>query len=292
MAVPVIESVSNAAYVEDTASLVITKPTGLAVGNLMVAIINNNSDDGFGVGSITPPAGWTTITSNVNSLVRLGAYSKIADASDVSASDFTFTNSDTTQSATVGSIFRISTEPSVTNFLAGTDNNQDVTVSISVNQSTNFADTLFIMALVGYSNASSSASLTDYIINGTNPTWAEQRDTILNADRDHSIAIATASISDVRTITSYGATASKTAHDYSGLLLLIHEQVDAQGTNATFAVSPLLNTQNGVVGGQGTNALLAVSPTFPTQNGKSVNQTQWNNQAKPTVSVVHNLNKP
>lgn len=59
----------------------ISKPTGLAEGDLMVAVIasgRNNAD-------LSSPAGWDEITVS-NSTYPLSVFSKLAEASDVAAS--------------------------------------------------------------------------------------------------------------------------------------------------------------------------------------------------------------
>lgn len=66
-------------------NITVTKPTSLASGDLMVGGVTN-----AGLGGVGLPAGWTTIAnfSGYNSTI-VGW--KIADASDVAASNFTFT---------------------------------------------------------------------------------------------------------------------------------------------------------------------------------------------------------
>lgn len=276
MAVPTIDSITNASYVSNTASLVITKPTGLEVGETMVAIIANNSDDGSVVGTITPPAGWTTVVSyNPGSLMRLGAYYKVADSGDVAASNFTFTNSDTSESATVGSILRLSDAPLVTGYVQGYDTDKDISVSFGVSESTDFADCLLIMALNAKKDSAGDCTLSTYTINGTNPTWTEQRDTKLNADSNHSFAVATANISDVRTITSFGATASATDFDHVGLLLFVHETLSQTASNVALEVVPALFTPTISNTNTVTNATLETLPNIPTQSADLLTPTTW-----------------
>ena len=70
-------------------SVTITKPTGLAVGDLMIACISKDDDPG-----ITPPSGWTELrhygtTTGIDQRTWLGY--KIATSADVSASTFAWT---------------------------------------------------------------------------------------------------------------------------------------------------------------------------------------------------------
>lgn len=83
-------------------SMVVTKPTGLAVGDLMLA---------FGgcvtTRTISPPGTWTEQANDTDGTKRVYVWTKVADAADVAASNFTFTASATFSSAIV-SIHRIS----------------------------------------------------------------------------------------------------------------------------------------------------------------------------------------
>lgn len=75
----------------NTGSLTITKPVGLAVDHLMLAFFSVN------VQTITPPSGWTQYDSDqpgTNAFTGQVFY-KVADASDVAASNFNFTVSST-----------------------------------------------------------------------------------------------------------------------------------------------------------------------------------------------------
>jgi len=71
-------------------TLTITKPTGLAVGNMLVASIF-----GRGGGDVSTPSGWTSlITVNTDyDAARARCFIKIADSTDVAASNFSFSNS-------------------------------------------------------------------------------------------------------------------------------------------------------------------------------------------------------
>lgn len=66
-------------------TIAITKPTSLAVGDVMVAAL-------MGAGtSPTAPSGWTLLgTGSQGGTEHFRAYAKIADAGDVAASDFTW----------------------------------------------------------------------------------------------------------------------------------------------------------------------------------------------------------
>ena len=75
-------------------SIAVTKPTSTSQGNLLVAEVTWDSDSG--PGTITPPAGWTTLNqakytyASGNSAVTVGVYYKIATLSDNSVTSYTW----------------------------------------------------------------------------------------------------------------------------------------------------------------------------------------------------------
>lgn len=82
--------------------LVVTKPVGLAAGDLMVAVAGCGDNR-----TIAPPAGWTTVEDSTDGLYRFAVFTRIATAGDVAASNFTFTVNGTFSAASIG-LLRIS----------------------------------------------------------------------------------------------------------------------------------------------------------------------------------------
>lgn len=74
-----------------TTTSTVTKPTGLAVGDLMLAMGNANK-----IGITGFPSGFTLLDNQdaVTNLYRNFVYYKIADATDVAATNFVWTNGD------------------------------------------------------------------------------------------------------------------------------------------------------------------------------------------------------
>lgn len=74
----------------------VTKPTGLAVDDVMIAYTASN------LNGMTAPAGWTQILSrdsNQGNLFRVRVFYKVATSSDVAASSFVFNDSDSSSPA-------------------------------------------------------------------------------------------------------------------------------------------------------------------------------------------------
>lgn len=75
-------------------SMVLTKPTGLTVGDVMLAAILQTSNSANTWASISPPASWTSVqdvNAGAGRYNRLLVFSKVANSADVAASNFTFT---------------------------------------------------------------------------------------------------------------------------------------------------------------------------------------------------------
>lgn len=91
----VLESTSATA-IASGASVVITKPTGLTVGDLMLAFITSPARSGPPSANGIACSGWTFIvnqdySASATTIYYAVAY-KVADSSDVAASNFTFTH--------------------------------------------------------------------------------------------------------------------------------------------------------------------------------------------------------
>ena len=105
---PIIES-STGFHVDGLTTLVMTKPAGLAVGDLLLAYVVFTQS---ATGSPTLPSGWATASGGStawDATTFAGTYVawKIADSGDVAASDFTFTSSGGSPYSTSGIIRRI-----------------------------------------------------------------------------------------------------------------------------------------------------------------------------------------
>lgn len=180
----VVESKTDPIYTTNN-TVVVTKPTGLSVGDLMLAqwII------GYG-NTRNVPTGWTEVfTSRVDNFEQTFLY-KIADSSDVNASDFSFTKNQISGAASqsVG-ILRISgfsySQPISVYDFEDTKNNSNPTYStISI---TPFADSMLIIGIVGDTSVSVTS---DYAIATDNPTWTEAWDVVDNTGTERSIALA------------------------------------------------------------------------------------------------------
>lgn len=90
-----IRSSASSSIVGTGTTVTVNKPTGLAVGDVMIATVFMNSAAG-GSG----PSGWDTLASN--DFVSNSVWGKVADASDVAASNFTWTSNNSGNAKVAG----------------------------------------------------------------------------------------------------------------------------------------------------------------------------------------------
>lgn len=164
------------------ASMTISKPTGLVVGDLMVAHLvllgNYTTTATFGV-----PAGWAdsgvggivaqSSTSNQGSYERV--LYKIADSSDVAASNFTFTPSTTVVCA--GGLYRIDgynlSQP--IDVVAGAGISDGSGIGTPTTITPTYANSLLMM-FFSATGMTSSPSVSGYTIPTDDPIWSEAYD--------------------------------------------------------------------------------------------------------------------
>lgn len=156
-----------------SSSVTITKPTSLAVGDLMVAQIAATASSTPG---ITTLSGWTLVRSDASSDGTSGTVSslfwKVATSGDVAATNFTFVTSGT---GSCGSISRF-TEANTT---APTDqsngNNATGVTALSTSGITPTKNTgTFLIFTTSSDNKSPTVS--GYAIATGNPSWSEAYD--------------------------------------------------------------------------------------------------------------------
>lgn len=168
----VIES-NNTASSSASDTVTITKPTGLAVDDLMVAVIY--AHDTSGTPGLNTPSGWSLAGGEADALtggdiIEFAIFYKLADSGDVVASNFSFT-ADSTMDYMDGVILRVSgirTDADSLNgyseqTLTATDN-PTYTVSLTPDPEN---DLYVVVCMSG----KSPYTATDLDITGTDPTW-------------------------------------------------------------------------------------------------------------------------
>lgn len=163
-------------------STVITKPTGTAVGDLLIAFILSE----IGVNQNSVPSGWSVLrTSETN--VRLVSYYKIATSTEVAASNFTWGVS---SSAVVGGgILRIDGFPAGDPFWAdnGGAVSNSATPSVAAGVTPSIANSLLIQA---WGCTQGTGTLSTYAVATSDPTWTEAFESTTADGADYTIGVA------------------------------------------------------------------------------------------------------
>lgn len=172
----VVQSTSNSTWASAN-SIVITKPTGLVVGDLLVAILSYKTN----TTTVTPPAGWTLIRDSDYQGIVMSTYYKVANSSDVAATNFTFGLSATVNS--VGALLRIDGYPAGMIVETSSEDSTENSVT-TVTFETEISVTPYITgSLLVFATATSQITTngSGYAIVTSNPTWTEFVDTSAGA---------------------------------------------------------------------------------------------------------------
>lgn len=261
---------------DNTGSVVVDKPVGLAVGDLMLAGIFVDKDAGS-LASINTPSGWTAVhLLDVGSgFSALGVYSKTADSADVAASNFTFTGSGTTASMSmVGHILRISDWGAT----AGLTYLNDAVVP-GVTPSPAVASSLYVV-FAGCIDGSAIVDITGVSIANSNPSWTVRGASGVNgSNQDTRFEVFTATRVETTATGDFTVTYASAPSVGKGTVALILT------TPISGSVSPgdtdinayaLTGVQSAVLNAIVDEATLRES-----------NPTQWTNETKPTTTWVN-----
>lgn len=274
----VVESTSSTTETS-TSALVITKPSGLAVSDVLVAVIFERGSGG------TPAskAGWdslTTVVANSSSGIRLRILAKIADSSDVLETDFSFASSDGASRSMSGVLIRGSgIANDLTQFSVDDAGqvNSEFTFSGTISVTPPTTNSLLVFVAV----SSQGTNLSGYSVSGTNPTWTERFETGTRR------AVATAVIPSDSEITSISydiSGASNNLADHTGVLLSLGERVDTTGENNLVEATAVSTTQTGTADTIGTTDFTEATAVATEQTGRGEARTQWTNEADTTTT--------
>lgn len=261
----IVESVSTAAMADST-SISIDKPTGLAVGDLMIAVVAGND----GGSTISIPTGWTSLLNNNTTTNGFGWYRaayKVADSSDVAASNFTFTNGDG------GVIYRLTgyATPSLITTGTGTPNSPD---------------NHLILFNIAADNGGRTVTFSGYsVTGGTSVTFTERYDDANTTGIRVSLGVADGQYASGSAITAFSATVSGGVDDDNDFLIIVPALVNATGTTALLEPTTTLFSEASVeVGGTGTYTLLEPATTFFTETSRGTQPTVWTNESEDSTT--------
>lgn len=246
----------------------ITKPTGLTVGDLLLAIV---ADDQYDYDALAAPAGWTTLgrytSGDADKRVEVLVCYIVATSTETAASSFTFTN------ASGGILYRISgAVPSLMSEGVG-----------SVYGSQN----LVIAVGASGDNDSDYATFSGYSVSGgDSPTMTERFDSYNTAGFRESLGVADGIYNSSSDITSYNVTITEVGGSDSLMTLLIKIPAiqNATASNALLQTSPV--TFATLTGSTQTvsNLLHEATPEIETQSVQYAQTTAWSAESKPSTT--------
>ena len=294
----------------DADNLTLTKASGVQVGDLLIIIASGYSSSSITCSGFTEaiPVPLVIGGDTNERQCYLTLLYRIADASDVSASNYTIakSGSDSLGNACMlrvtgwisgNPVFTSSQGTGSTYAIGYTIGNGSLSLPRPVSQ-------LLIQAYtLNYTDSGGNSNLSAYTITSSdsNPTWTEiiDADSVVNSASDSAenhLAVAYAITSNTSTITAFEATIGGSVTGNIGgayFLVVIAEPQNVTADVSHLAVTPTIES---VTASQVNVALdvshLAITPTIegiPTRDNSS---TQWTNQTKPANSVINNQNKP
>lgn len=220
-----VQSSSSVAF-SSADPIVIPKPTGLAVGDLMYAFVFVNTSGGTNQ-NVANPAGWSG--GQIAGRTNTAPYSKtfefyrIADSADVAASNFSFPASGQAVTLGAGGMLRITGFNSAS--IVGSESvggAVDQGASLSFTGPTPANPNSLLIFIVAGGQEAAAVTTTAYAISTSNPTWTEAFD--LNDAGTVSLAVAYAVRPEVTatgtaTATLTGAAAG-TTDTHGGLICI------------------------------------------------------------------------
>lgn len=168
------------------ADCTISKPSSLAVGDLMFAhcVWYNYT----GVTTITLPSGWTQaeFTSQGAAGPAMVTAYKLATSSDVAATNFTFSANGSGTRVNLGNIFTIRGAKESNPGYAKNEASSAGTASLTISSITpTVASSLLLFFTAGGRSASPAMTFTSHACATSNPTWTELYDTGANSGSDY-----------------------------------------------------------------------------------------------------------
>lgn len=289
MAIVVESTATNS--VSSASSITVTKPTGVAVGDLLI-FVGTLSDAGGE--TISTESGWTLLNSyQTLTTTNINVQYKVADSGDVSASNYTFDATGTCDFL-VASIMRVSGY--ATNDLFGSVENvseaaaSSTTISLATNRTPPEDGALFIIAFV-VDGGDPASSISAYTASDGNISWTELHDDSANIGSTDPVCAAAYGIQPTATnVTSFGGTIADTKQDHAGWLVFLRPEVNDSVTlgtvNLNLSTQPLSLTgdANVTLGTITLNASQqAITPATP--------DPDWTNKDKSANSTFTNKNK-
>lgn len=263
----------------------ISKPTGLAEGDLMVALIGAVS------GVPSTPSGWTKATGQSNSPIETAIYYKIATSGDAAASNFTFTSS---AGVLGGALLRVTGNPDTSGeaFDVAGSAKRDALIasqpSFSISLSPDRDGSLIVaIGMTDSNGAPSSPYISGYTIDAGDPTWTEYFDAF-TSEQTSICGVAAGVQSTATAFTSFQYTLDDGggggASEHAASVAVFTPQIDATGTFTPVSKSAAFPAPTGGADTLATHSHLSVTPTKNAPTGSATSPTQWTNETEASTT--------
>ncbi len=223
---------SSGAIGQTTTTTTITKPSGVAVGDLLVTgLYCYGTTDNR---SITTLSGWTALTSQASTQMQIAIYTRTADSTDVSASNYTWTCSGSAHFG--GFMVRLSSWGLLSGFASGANSATSGSNTFSGFTPTR-ANCLFLAFTgTGRQSRESDLDMTGVSMVTSNPSWTERGEIDLDVtNQTHAFALYTATRPEstatgniTYTFTDFGTTKQNV-----GIVIAVSPQVNGSLTPIT-----------------------------------------------------------
>lgn len=277
-----VASTSTAVESPYDGTVVVTKPSGVEAGDLLVIVAGGNAEtynptcSGF-----TQSFSFGHDSGNSGNPTGFALLYRVADSSDVSASNYTVTGAATaavtmfriTGWTTGNPIFDYGTRET------GTASSSPQTISGSVDVDT--PNNQLLIFGMGAGGEGGPVNLSSPAISPNDITWTTltELDTANGANTwQAAFRVAHGTRSSTSDITSFSFTSDTTDSDETtviGFIAAIIEPTNATGTPALHTASPTFFGVAGLVGGSAVLSLESFSPTFFDVTGSAATPTAW-----------------
>jgi hypothetical protein len=288
----VVES-STTATSASGSSIVLTKPSGLSVGDLMIChyALSDATD------TMSTLSGWTHEISNQSAggtSVKTGLQWKVADSGDVAASNFTFSLTGTSSIPT-GALMRISgyIASDLLNDAATLQGNTQGPVYTNTRTPLSTSALLLFFTTAADASPSLAPDVSSWAIVNNNPTWTQVYD--IDGDSgggtycELSCASAQYTAGTATGNSSASISGSSTADSY-GMMVVISAPVSVSSSPSVLEITSSLNApaitgDANVTGEQlgvtvSVNAPTVSTPTPDWTNGDKTSAPSWTNPDK------------
>lgn len=268
----------------------VTKPTSLAVGDMMIAFICS-STGGAGGEAHAGPSGWTKIAESVatNGSV-LTVWAIIATSTETAATDFSWTSAGTNDT-TVGAIFRIT---GTNGFLSVSDNVVATAAAALATGgvTTKTTSTLLLLAGCDEATGGADADFTAYSVANNDPSWAEEYDIGNGGGLRANMGIASAAYPYTQATGSSSVTSDLGTSDVASALVAVTESINASASPAVLQLTAAPQAPTATGGATATVAApvsITASPQTPVASAAAAT---WVPRSKPAAGTYTPRSKP